>query len=63
MNVAAVVIAGVLGGLGAWLIYRRYRKPAEAIVPDRADARDTLPEGVATSRPLMVRESSGQTAW
>jgi HD-like signal output (HDOD) protein len=52
MNVAAIVIASVLGGLGAWLIYRRYRRPAVAIVSDRAKARDKPPEGVATSAPV-----------
>jgi HD-like signal output (HDOD) protein len=52
MNVAAIVIASVLGGLGAWLIYRRYRKPAETIVSDRAEARDMPLEGVATSAPV-----------
>ncbi len=54
MNVAAIVIASALGGLGAWLIYRRYGKPAAPIVSNRAHARDMPPEGVATSAPVDV---------
>jgi HD-like signal output (HDOD) protein len=52
MIVAAVLIASALGGLGAWLIYRRYRKPVAAIVSDRAKARDKPLEAVATSAPV-----------
>jgi HD-like signal output (HDOD) protein len=52
MNVAAIVIASVLAGLGAWLIYRRHRKPAAAIVSDRAKAHDKPLEGVAAFAPV-----------
>jgi len=52
MNVAAIVIASVLVGLGAWLIYRRQCKAAAAIVSDRADASGRTLERVATSAPV-----------
>jgi HD-like signal output (HDOD) protein len=52
MNVAAIVIASVLGGLGAWLIYRRHHKPVAAIVSGRANASDKPLEGVATAVPV-----------
>jgi HD-like signal output (HDOD) protein len=52
MFVAAILIASVLGGFGAWLIYRRYRKPAPPIVSVRARANDGLPDRGVTAAPV-----------
>jgi HD-like signal output (HDOD) protein len=50
--IVAAVIAGVLGGLGAWLIYRRSRKPAAAIVSVPLGPSDGPAERLAIVAPV-----------